>query len=82
VGQQIGAQHFGPVRQRADEIGSLHSLGFAFDMGGESRCDFGLDLAALSAGSVDAVTSFEPYITVAEKEGIGVTLLRFGQIDI
>ena len=38
-------------------------------------------IAALSAGSVDAVTSFEPYITVAEKEGIGVTLLRFGQID-
>jgi len=38
-------------------------------------------VSALSAGSVDAITSFEPYMTVAEKEGIGITLLRFGQID-
>jgi ABC-type nitrate/sulfonate/bicarbonate transport system substrate-binding protein len=38
-------------------------------------------VAALAAGSVDAITSFEPYLTIAEKEGIGVTLLRFGGID-
>lgn len=38
-------------------------------------------VAALAAGSVDALTSFEPYLTVAEKEGVGVMLLRFGQID-
>jgi NitT/TauT family transport system substrate-binding protein len=38
-------------------------------------------VAALAAGSVDAITSFEPYLTVAEKEGIGVMLLRFGKID-
>ena len=38
-------------------------------------------VAALSAGSVDAITSFEPYLTVAEKEGIGTMLMRFGQID-
>lgn len=38
-------------------------------------------VAALAAGSVDAITSFEPYMTVAETEGIGVTLMRFGAID-
>jgi ABC-type nitrate/sulfonate/bicarbonate transport system substrate-binding protein len=38
-------------------------------------------VAAMSAGSVDAMTSFEPYLTVAEKEGIGTMLMRFGQID-
>jgi ABC-type nitrate/sulfonate/bicarbonate transport system substrate-binding protein len=38
-------------------------------------------VAALAAGSVDAITSFEPYMTVAETAGIGVTLLRFGAID-
>ena len=38
-------------------------------------------VAALAAGSVDAITSFEPYLTVAEKEGIGTMLMRFGQID-
>jgi ABC-type nitrate/sulfonate/bicarbonate transport system substrate-binding protein len=38
-------------------------------------------VAALAAGSVDALTSFEPYLTVAEKEGIGTMLMRFGQID-
>jgi ABC-type nitrate/sulfonate/bicarbonate transport system substrate-binding protein len=38
-------------------------------------------VAALAAGSVDAITSFEPYLTIAEQEGIGVTLLRFGGID-
>lgn len=38
-------------------------------------------VAALAAGSVDALTSFEPYLTVAEKEGIGIMLMRFGQID-
>jgi ABC-type nitrate/sulfonate/bicarbonate transport system substrate-binding protein len=38
-------------------------------------------VAALAAGSVDAITSFEPYLTVAETEGIGVSLLRFGAID-
>jgi ABC-type nitrate/sulfonate/bicarbonate transport system substrate-binding protein len=38
-------------------------------------------VAALAAGSVDAITSFEPYMTIAEKERIAVTLLRFGQID-
>jgi len=38
-------------------------------------------VASLAAGSVDAITSFEPYLTVAEKEGIGVMLLRFGKID-
>ena len=38
-------------------------------------------VAAMAAGSVDAITSFEPYLTVAEKEGIGVMLLRFGKID-
>jgi ABC-type nitrate/sulfonate/bicarbonate transport system substrate-binding protein len=38
-------------------------------------------VAALVAGSVDALTSFEPYLTVAEKEGIGTMLMRFGQID-
>jgi ABC-type nitrate/sulfonate/bicarbonate transport system substrate-binding protein len=38
-------------------------------------------VAALSAGSVDAITSFEPYLTVAEQEGIGTVLMRFGEID-
>jgi len=38
-------------------------------------------VAALAAGSVDAITSFEPYLTIAEQEGIGVMLLRFGRID-
>ncbi len=38
-------------------------------------------VAALSAGSVDAITSFEPYLTVAEQEGIGTVLMRFGAID-
>lgn len=38
-------------------------------------------VAALSTGSVDAITSFEPYLSVAEKEGIGAMLLRFGKID-
>ena len=38
-------------------------------------------VAALAAGSVDAITSFEPYMTVAETDGIGVTLMRFGAID-
>jgi len=38
-------------------------------------------VAALAAGSVDAITSFEPYMTVAETAGIGVTLMRFGAID-
>jgi ABC-type nitrate/sulfonate/bicarbonate transport system substrate-binding protein len=38
-------------------------------------------VAAMAAGSVDAMTSFEPYLTVAEKEGIGTMLMRFGQID-
>jgi ABC-type nitrate/sulfonate/bicarbonate transport system substrate-binding protein len=38
-------------------------------------------VAALAAGSVDALTSFEPYLTVAEKECIGTMLMRFGQID-
>ena len=38
-------------------------------------------VAAMSAGSVDAMTSFEPYLTVAEQEGIGTVLMRFGQID-
>jgi ABC-type nitrate/sulfonate/bicarbonate transport system substrate-binding protein len=38
-------------------------------------------VAALAAGSVDAITSFEPYMTVAETEGIGVTVMRFGAID-
>ena len=38
-------------------------------------------VAAMSAGSVDAITSFEPYLTVAEKEGIGTMLMRFGEID-
>jgi ABC-type nitrate/sulfonate/bicarbonate transport system substrate-binding protein len=38
-------------------------------------------VAALSTGSVEAITSFEPYLSVAEKEGIGTMLLRFGKID-
>src|SRR6185436_6624220 len=38
-------------------------------------------VAAMAAGSVDAMTSFEPYLSVAEKEGIGTMLMRFGQID-
>lgn len=38
-------------------------------------------VAALAAGSVDAITSFEPYMTIAETDGIGVTLMRFGAID-
>jgi NitT/TauT family transport system substrate-binding protein len=38
-------------------------------------------VAALAAGSVDAITSFEPYMTIAETEGIGLTLMRFGAID-
>jgi ABC-type nitrate/sulfonate/bicarbonate transport system substrate-binding protein len=38
-------------------------------------------VAALAAGSVDAITSFEPYMTVAETAGVGVTLMRFGAID-
>ncbi len=38
-------------------------------------------VAALAAGSVDAITSFEPYMTIAETEGIGITLMRFGAID-
>jgi sulfonate transport system substrate-binding protein len=38
-------------------------------------------VAALAAGSVDAITSFEPYLSVAEQDGIGVMLLRFGRID-
>jgi ABC-type nitrate/sulfonate/bicarbonate transport system substrate-binding protein len=38
-------------------------------------------VAALAASSVDAITSFEPYMTIAEKEGIGTTLMRFGDID-
>jgi ABC-type nitrate/sulfonate/bicarbonate transport system substrate-binding protein len=38
-------------------------------------------VAALTAGSVDAITSFEPYMTVAETAGIGATLMRFGAID-
>ncbi len=38
-------------------------------------------VAALAAGSVDAITSFEPYMTVAETESVGVTLMRFGAID-
>ena len=35
----------------------------------------------MAAGSVDAMTSFEPYLAVAEKEGIGTMLMRFGEID-
>jgi ABC-type nitrate/sulfonate/bicarbonate transport system substrate-binding protein len=38
-------------------------------------------VSALAAGTVDAITSFEPYMSVAETEGIGTVLLRFGQID-
>ena len=38
-------------------------------------------VAALSVGSVVAITSFEPYLSVAEKDGIGTMLLRFGRID-
>ena len=38
-------------------------------------------VAALAAASVDAIASFEPYMTVAETDGIGVTLMRFGAID-
>ena len=38
-------------------------------------------VAAMVAGSVDAMTSFEPYLSVAEKEGVGTMLMRFGEID-
>ena len=38
-------------------------------------------VAALASNSVDAITSAEPYLSIAEKEGIGTTILRFGKID-
>src|SRR5665213_1128112 len=38
-------------------------------------------VAALASNSVDAITTAEPYLSVAEKEGLGTVLLRFGKID-
>jgi ABC-type nitrate/sulfonate/bicarbonate transport system substrate-binding protein len=38
-------------------------------------------VAALASNSVDAITTAEPYLSVAEKEGLGTVLLRFGKLD-